>query len=1693
MDAGVIEGALVMRDLATAVLKRVEQSLGEFDAKFKSSADQAKQASDRIAASSKAMSDAFASNLQDAGKSLTSIGKNLTMYVSAPLVAAGIGVVAFAQKFESEMTKVETLAGVNRAQVAAWKDDVLAMSDALGRSPADLAHGLLVVTSAGERGAEAMNILNESAKASAIGLGDTGTIARAVTAAMQAYGAENLSAAKATSTLIATVVEGNVEADELAGTLGRVIGIASQVGVSFQEVGAFLATFTRLGVDSAEATTALRGMLATLMKPSQGAREQLQALGTSVDELRQKVKEKGLTQAMIELAGRVGDNVDAVAEIIPNIRALSGFMGTAGVQGENFAKIIGNINAAANDANYTNEKFARTAETLAFKWEALKAKLASVATELGTSLLPLMERLLDKGIRPALDVVGKLAEGFGKLPTPIQDVAFAVGGLLIVLGPMTFMLGKLFTLLGGSALATGAKGLAGALSQLSTMVGYAGWEGFTFQMGSWISKFGLLLRAIPGVSSALALLTNPITAIVLAIAALTYAVYKFTGSWTATFKILLPPIGWLMDAWQRFSAEWAKADGLFAPVKAILSDLAVVIGDKLARAWEWLLQVWQRVQDGLAELKKQWEAFKVALTDFGAYLAGQFSGEWAKWVGEIVAATPMLRDFATLIGMVSGKGVEWRKELKDQADAIRNFRTAAAGKDIKLGVDWTALASGASYGAASLDAMASSAQAAGTASAQGAVGVKSLSAQMAEAEAKIKALTAEQRANIEAGFKLGKSEADIAQAMNLSQSVVDLYKTKMAAATQESKNAGSQMRELASKATEMTASFMGLSKIADGGASMTAWLAENSDAVLKLNLNMKALGVEGSAAFKQLVREAVDTQNALALKGIGEVQREFMKDLIKAEKEKLQVRQDAMVEALAMMQDFETRVSDIGRSEGELRIRQVQREHKKALDDLSLRMDKTSELYQRAKAAIDEYYAHELAIAQRTSDTIVERMAAAGVLTRAALFQTAIEAIEDFENMRASGEFTAQAIADAFVRSNQASAAARGQSAGAMQAVAAGFQQLGQVTQGSMGPVLSGFGAVATGLAQAQQANIDWTGSVNKGFGIANPLFSASATSAQKWAAGFQSAGAIVGGAMETWSAATSTTSKSMNTLKGAMAGAKAGAVFGPWGMAIGGVAGALAGLFGKGDQKRLNDMRDQFVANAGGIDKLNKAASDAGVSLDKLLKARSEKDLKAAMAEIEKAIADVQKRVKELVEDLGKLTVTGGLISKGLVERLKKDKNNPEVIAAFTEFLNSNIQRGVDGITAWIAIKKGITERAVALMKEGTSASEAEAAKLHRIFGITGKAASAMGDALAGSYVAMIEAGMSASEAFAKLKDDILFVRGELQDANLPASAAFQMLSDMAVLAADSIAGPAVDSINALGSSLVGLANAGILNQGMFAGLTDQITTTFNALVAEGYNGEAAMNLIQPSLQKIWELQQQFGYETDAATQKLIDQAVEAGKVGAAHMSAADRTAAAMERVATILERMATAMGVTLPNAAADGARRVDEAWSRVDPRVPAPWEDWPNAPDLPEYGGGGGYAKGGVVYAAEGWFKKRGTDTVPAMLTPGERVLTVQQNRDFEAMLRAASSVGDARLRDYAGASPTFATGTGASSAPPAPRAPAPPSAPAPPIVINIQALDPVGLKKVVEAEIAPMLVSAYRRNVGGVRTDTRKELVE
>ena len=140
------------------------------------------------------------------------------------------------------------------------------MATKTGRSANDAAEALFFITSAGLRGSEAMEVLEASLKAAAVGLGETKTVADLATSALNAYGSENLSATDATDVMVTAVREGKLEAGELAQSMGRVLPLASAMGVEFHEVGAAFAALSRTGTNAAEASTQIQRNLCIVIK-----------------------------------------------------------------------------------------------------------------------------------------------------------------------------------------------------------------------------------------------------------------------------------------------------------------------------------------------------------------------------------------------------------------------------------------------------------------------------------------------------------------------------------------------------------------------------------------------------------------------------------------------------------------------------------------------------------------------------------------------------------------------------------------------------------------------------------------------------------------------------------------------------------------------------------------------------------------------------------------------------------------------------------------------------------------------------------------------------------------------------------------------------------------------------------------------------------------------------------------------------------------------------------------------------------------------------------------------------------------------------------------------------------------------------------------------------------------------------------
>ncbi len=351
-------------------------------------------------------------------KSSTAIKAGFAI-VAASAVAVGIKAVKLAADFDSSMSKITGLVGIAADEVDAMGETVKKLAGETARGPAELADALFFVTSAGLRGAEALEALEFAAKASAAGLGDTATVADALTSAMNAYAASGLSAEEATDILVATVREGKLEASALGAAIGQVLPIASEMGVTFDEVGASIAAMTRLGLNSAESVTALKSILTTIVKPAGTAAAELAKVGLSSEGLRRQLREEGLLAVLFTLREAFEGNQEALTKVIPNVRALTGFMALTGDSAEATNQIFENL----TDTTGTLETaFGVASDTIEFRLN----KVIADSQVLLLKALPLVETLL----RELMLVTGAIT----KLQRLSEITGFEVGSIELAAG-----------------------------------------------------------------------------------------------------------------------------------------------------------------------------------------------------------------------------------------------------------------------------------------------------------------------------------------------------------------------------------------------------------------------------------------------------------------------------------------------------------------------------------------------------------------------------------------------------------------------------------------------------------------------------------------------------------------------------------------------------------------------------------------------------------------------------------------------------------------------------------------------------------------------------------------------------------------------------------------------------------------------------------------------------------------------------------------------------------------------------------------------------------------------------------------------------------------------------------------------------------------------------------------------------------
>jgi TP901 family phage tail tape measure protein len=169
-------------------------------------------------------------------KGFEAVGKDLTRYVTAPILGLGGAALKFSTDLNRAMGNIASL-GIAEGRVMELKAAIQDTALATGKATGDIADGAHQVISAFGDTADTVGILEINAKAAAAGLATTEDAIRLTSAVTKGYGDTSAAAVQKVSDLAFTAVRlGQTTFPELASAMGRVVSLSDRMGVSQEQL-----------------------------------------------------------------------------------------------------------------------------------------------------------------------------------------------------------------------------------------------------------------------------------------------------------------------------------------------------------------------------------------------------------------------------------------------------------------------------------------------------------------------------------------------------------------------------------------------------------------------------------------------------------------------------------------------------------------------------------------------------------------------------------------------------------------------------------------------------------------------------------------------------------------------------------------------------------------------------------------------------------------------------------------------------------------------------------------------------------------------------------------------------------------------------------------------------------------------------------------------------------------------------------------------------------------------------------------------------------------------------------------------------------------------------------------------------------------------------------------------------------------
>lgn len=328
----------------------------------------------------------------------------LGLSAAAAFAQAGKDAYNFEKEFQKSMLEVASISGTISSSLADFMNKVLEVTQRVPVAANDAAKALYQIVSAGHDGADAMEILEVSAKAAIGGVTDTATSAEAITTILNAYKMSASEAENVSDMLFTTARLGKTTMGELGQSIAQAAPIAASYGVEIDQVLAAVASLTKQGTPTAQAMTQIRASIIGVSK----------VLGDGAFNTRTFQK------ALQEVSDRSKGSESKLRELVPEIEAVNGVLGMTGGNAKNAASDLAELGNSSGAAEAAFKKMQ----------ESGSAQLQLLQNNITSALRPLGKELLEEvsGVAKSMNEAfsnGEIEKGLQTLETLIKLVSVA--------------------------------------------------------------------------------------------------------------------------------------------------------------------------------------------------------------------------------------------------------------------------------------------------------------------------------------------------------------------------------------------------------------------------------------------------------------------------------------------------------------------------------------------------------------------------------------------------------------------------------------------------------------------------------------------------------------------------------------------------------------------------------------------------------------------------------------------------------------------------------------------------------------------------------------------------------------------------------------------------------------------------------------------------------------------------------------------------------------------------------------------------------------------------------------------------------------------------------------------------------------------------------------------------------------------